>query len=88
MKCKYGFKLQWRITYFNFYCHWMWFNFPTNGIPIGIVNSLVGLKIYAIPTEIKRYNSIIKKKNKKKHNIVSKKHRKKLNIIEVLIYKV
>lgn len=62
----------------------MWFNFPTNGIPIGIVNSLVGLKIYAIPTEIKRYNSIIKKKN----SIVSKKHRKKLNIIEVLIYKV
>ena len=44
----------------------MWFNFPTNGIPIGIVNSLVGLKIYAIPTEIKRYNSIIKKKKKEK----------------------
>lgn len=50
----------------------MWFNFPTNGIPIGIVNSLVGLRIYAIPTEIKRYNSIIKEKKFKKIVLLAK----------------
>ena len=47
------------------------------GVPVGIANSAVGLKIYAITAGIKKYQSIIKKKEhpielliKTKFNIV------------------
>ena len=39
-------------------------------IPIGITDSLVGLKICALTAGIKTYKSIIKKKEKKHHKIV------------------
>ena len=34
------------------------------GVPVGIANSVVGLKIYAITAGNKKYQSIIKKKKK------------------------
>ena len=40
------------------------------GIPIGITTSVIGLKICAIPTGIKKYKPIIKKKKKKHDKIV------------------
>ena len=54
------------------------------GIPIGIMNSVIGLKIYAITGAIKKYESIIKKKKKTWYNIVSK---SRLNRTEFLISK-
>ena len=39
------------------------------GIPIGITSSAIGLWIWAMTAEIKKYKSIIKKK-KKKHELV------------------
>ena len=56
------------------------------GIPIGITNSAIGLKIYAITTGIKKNNSIIKKKKKKNDKIVLL-AKSKLNRIEVVISK-
>ena len=56
------------------------------GIPIGIVTSTIGLKICAVPTRIKKYKSIIKKKKKKNDKIVLL-TKSKLNNIEVLISK-
>ena len=56
------------------------------GIPIGITNSAIGLKIYAITTGIKKHNSIIKKKKKKNDKIVLL-AKSKLNRIEVVISK-
>ena len=41
------------------------------GFPIVIPNSSIGLKIYVIPTGIKKYKSIIKKKKKKHEKILS-----------------
>ena len=35
------------------------------GIPIGVTSSALGLKIFAIAAGIKKYKSIIKKKEKK-----------------------
>ena len=52
------------------------------GIPIDITISAVGLKIYVITAGTKNYQSMIKKKRKKKHN------KSKLNSIQVLISKV
>ena len=40
------------------------------GIAIGIVSSAVGLKICVTIAEIKKYNSIIKKKKKKYDKVV------------------
>ena len=40
------------------------------GIPIGITNSAIGLKICAITVGIKKFKSIIKKKKKKHDKIV------------------
>ena len=54
------------------------------GIPIGIMNSVIGLKIYAITEAIKKYESIIMKQKKTWYNIVSK---SKLNRTEFLISK-
>ena len=56
------------------------------GIPIGIVTSTIGLKIWAVPARIKKYKSIIKKKKKKNDKIVLL-TKSKLNNIEVLISK-
>ena len=56
------------------------------GIPIGITSSAIGLKICAITAPIKKYKSIIKKKNKKHDKIVLL-AKSKLNSIEVLIFK-
>ena len=56
------------------------------GIPIGITNSAIGLKICAITLGIKKFKSIIKKK-KKKHDKIVLLAKSKLNKIEVLISK-
>ena len=56
------------------------------GIPIGITNSAIGLKICVITAGIKKYKSIIKKK-KKKHGKTVLLTKPKLNSIEVLISK-
>ena len=56
------------------------------GIPIGITNSAVGLKICVITAGIKNYKSRIKKKVKKDNKIVFL-TKSKLNSIEVLISK-
>ena len=37
-------------------------------VPVGIMYSAVGIKIYAITAGIKKYKLIIKKKKKKKHD--------------------
>ena len=55
-------------------------------VPVGITSSPVKLKIYAITTGIKKYESIIKKK-KKKHNEIVLLGKSKLNTIEDLIFK-
>ena len=54
------------------------------GIPIVIRSSSIGLKICAITAGIKKYKSIIKKKNHDKIALLAK---SKLNRIEVLISK-
>ena len=56
------------------------------GIPIGITSSPIGLKICAITGGIKKYKSIIKKKEEKHDKIVLL-AKSKLNNIEVLISK-
>ena len=56
------------------------------GIPIGITNSAIGLKICVIIAAIKKYKSIIKKKKKKPNKIVLL-AKSKLNSIEFLISK-
>ena len=53
-------------------------------IPIGITSSATGLKICAITAGIKKYKSIIKKKEKKDDTIVLL-EKSKLNSIEALI---
>ena len=53
------------------------------GIPIGIKSSAIGLEICPIATGIKKYKSIIKKKNKKHDKIVLL-AKSKLNKIKVL----
>ena len=55
------------------------------GIPIGITNSTIGLKICAKTAGVKKYKSIIKKK--KKHDKMEPLAKTKLNSIEVLISK-
>ena len=53
------------------------------GIPIEITRLATGLKVYAIPEGIKRYNSIIKKK-KIKHDKIILLEKSKQNRIKVL----
>ena len=55
-------------------------------LPVGITNSAVEIKIYAIPTGINNYKSIIKKK-KKTHDEIVLLRKDKLNTIEILISK-
>ena len=57
------------------------------GIPIAITSSAVGLKIYAISAEIKKYKSIIKKSKKMPDKIVLL-GKSKLDTIETSISKV
>ena len=57
-----------------------------NGIPIGLTSSATGLKICAITSGIRRYNSIIKEK-KKNHDKIVLLAKSKLNSIQVLIFK-
>ena len=54
---------------------------------VGTASSAVGMKMCAITTEIKKYQSIIKKK-KKKHDKIVFLGKDKLNTIKVLISKV
>ena len=54
------------------------------GIPIGTMSSAIGLKICAIVVRFKKYNSIIKKKEKNYDKIVLL-AKTKLNSIEILI---
>ena len=56
------------------------------GIPVGITSSAVELKICVITAGIKKYKSIIKKKEKK-HNKMVLLAKSKLNSTEVLISK-
>ena len=56
------------------------------GIPIGITRSAVGSKICAVTAGVKKYKSIIKKKQKKHYKIMFL-AKAKLNIIDVLISK-
>ena len=56
------------------------------GIPIGIMSSATGLKIFAITAGVKKCKSMIKKKKKKHDKIVSL-AKSKLNRMEVLISK-
>ena len=54
-------------------------------IPVGIISSAVGKKIWAIIAGIKKYQPIIKKKTKKHDNIVLL-GKDKLNAIEIPIF--
>ena len=59
------------------------------GIPIAVTSSVKGLKVCAITAGIKRYKSIIKKKDKRKnHDKTVLLVQTKLNSIEILISKV
>ena len=50
------------------------------GVPVGITNSVVGLKIYAITAGNKKYQSIIKKK--KKEHLIELLIKTKFNIVK------
>ena len=54
------------------------------GVPVGIANSVVGLKIYAITAGIKKYQSIIKKK---KEHLIELLIKTKFNIVKVWFIK-
>ena len=62
------------------------FCFSLAGIPIGIINSAIELKICVITAGIKKYKSIIKKE-KKKHDKTVLFTESKLNSVEVLTSK-
>ena len=49
------------------------------GVPVGIANSVVGLKIYAITAGIKKYQSVIKKK---KEHLIELLIKTKFNIVK------
>ena len=53
-------------------------------VSFGIFSSALGIKVYAITAEIKKYKSIVKKK-KKKHDEIVLLWKFKLNTIEALI---
>ena len=61
------------------FCSWV-------GIPVGIRSSAIALQICAITAAIKKYKSIIKKKEKR-HDKILLLAKLKLNNIEVLISK-
>ena len=56
-------------------------------VPVGITNSAVGLNIFAIVAGIKKYDSILKEKKKKKYDKVVLLRKDNLNSIEVLFSK-
>ena len=54
-KKRYNSQLYWTGSYFSFHNYWMYFNFYfcVFGIPIRIIRSAKGLKMYAIPVRTK-----------------------------------
>ena len=62
------------------------FCFLLAGIPIGIINSTIELKICLITAGIKKYKSIIRKE-KKEHDKIVLLAKSKLKSVEVLISK-
>ena len=62
------------------------FCFSLAGIPIGIINSAIELKICVITAGIKKYKSIIRKE-KKEHDKIVLLVKSKLKSVEVLISK-
>ena len=56
------------------------------GVPVGIANSTVGIKICAISVWIKNYKSVIKK-NRKKHDKIVLLAKTKLITIKILVSK-
>ena len=62
------------------------FWFSLAGIPIGIINSAIELKICVITAGIKKYKSIIRKE-KKEHDKIVLLVKSKLKRVEVLISK-
>ena len=56
------------------------------GIRIWIASSAIGLKIYAITAEIKKYKTIIKKR-KNKHDKIVLLAKTELNSVAILIFK-
>ena len=56
------------------------------GIRIWITSSAIGLKIYAITAEIKKYKTIIKKR-KNKHDKIVLLAKTELNSVAILIFK-
>ena len=85
----YNSKLYWRLSYFSFFnCFCISISAIASLLSflIGIMSSVIGLKICAITAGIKRYKSIIKKK-KKKHDEIVLLTKSKLNTIKVLIFK-
>ena len=54
-------------------------------VPVSIASSAVGIKLCAITAEIKKYKSIIKKREKKKHGKTVLLGKDKLNTIELQI---
>ena len=63
------------------------FCFSLAGIPIGIVNSAIELKICLITAGIKKYKSIIRKE-KKEHDKIVLLAKSKRKSVEVLIIKI
>ena len=63
------------------------FCFSLAGIPIGIVNSAIELKICLITAGIKKYQSIIRKE-KKEHDKIVLLAKSKRKSVEVLIIKI
>ena len=53
------------------------------GIPLGIMSSAIGFKIYAITARVKKYKAIIKKKKRK--NVIKQFCYQELNSKEFLI---
>ena len=64
-----GFELYWTLIYFSFYTYWCASNSAFTPV-IGITSSAQGLKIYVITAELKKYEEIIKKNEKKHDKIV------------------
>ena len=54
-------------------------------VPVSIASSAVGIKLCAITAKIKKYKSIIKKREKKKHGKTVLLGKDKLNTIELQI---
>ena len=56
-------------------------------VPVGISSSAVGIKLCAITAGIKKCNSIIRKKKKKKHDRIVLLGKPELDTFEILLFK-